>query len=170
MILAIDPGLKPGAAVLDAAGAVIRVSHRLQDIEQWARELLPAGAPWPVCATEGQWYYGNSRTPRARTGVRVRRGTGPDVNDLLKLAFRAGFALASIPAVRRLRIPPQEWRGGNSATKVQVQNRITATLTAPERVLFNSIPAARHGDVLDAIGIGRFVCSTAIHSTTWDWK
>lgn len=144
-ILAIDPGLKPGVAQFEVEGPtalprLVRVSHKIT--EAWVSRSSP---PWDVLATEGQWYYGGRGAGRA-----------PDVNDLLKLAFRAGFTLASIPAVVRLRIPPQDWRGQASRlTKEQVQAHIAASLTPAERALFRDIPKSRHGDVLDAIGIGR---------------
>jgi hypothetical protein len=46
--------------------------------------------PWDIFATEGQWYFGERGHERSRV----------DVNDLLTLAFRAGFTLACVPAAR----------------------------------------------------------------------
>jgi hypothetical protein len=134
-VLAIDPGLKPGCVMLDESGIVVRASHKLfEDVAD------PFGASsWPLVATEGQWIHGRD----------------VDANSIITLAFRAGFTLASIPAERRMRIPPNVWRGGTSANKAVVQNRILRSLSAPERALFAAIPKGRHGDVLDAIGIGR---------------
>jgi hypothetical protein len=158
-ILAIDPGLKPGVAQFEiedgGPARLVRVSHKLS--EAW----IHSAPPWDILATEGQWYYGG-------------RGRGsPDVNDLLKLAFRAGFTLASIPARRRLRIPPQEWRSvyGASLSKEQVQARIARELTTQERALFAAVPAGRHGDVLDAIGIGRRAITACWVAgvTEFDW-
>jgi Holliday junction resolvasome RuvABC endonuclease subunit len=149
-VVAVDPGLKPGCVELDGTtGAVLRASHKLPE---WLWTT-----PWDIAATEAQWYHG-----------------GPaNVNDLLSLAFRAGFTLACIPAARSLRIPPKVWRAacgyGPALTKEQVQKKIANNLTAQERVLFQSIPGARHGDVLDAIGIGRAALLVA-PTKKWDWK
>lgn len=134
-ILAIDPGMKPGVAqfeVEDGRAKLVRVSHKID-------QLCYAAPPWDLLVTELQWHYANSKSR---------------VQDILKLAFRAGYTLGNIPAVRRMALPPRVWRGTN-ATKEQVQARIAAQLTPSERELFRNIPKARHGDVLDAIGIGR---------------
>lgn len=149
-VLAVDPGLKPGCVLLNEDGVVVRASHRL---DPWTSRL----PPWALVATEGQWWV-----PR-RAGA---KGGQADPNDLLTLAFRAGFTLASIPALRRMRIPPKVWRGSTSANKAAVQNRILRTLSAAERALFAPIPKGRHGDVLDAIGIGRCAQRLAEESNT----
>lgn len=115
------------------------------------------GHPWTLVATEGQWWV-----PR-RAGA---KGGQADPNDLLTLAFRAGFTLASIPALRRMRIPPKVWRGSTSANKAAVQNRIARSLSDSERALFTNIPKGRHGDVLDAIGIGRCAQRLAAEGNT----
>jgi hypothetical protein len=149
-----DPGLKPGYVELGARGEVLRASHRL---EAWVLET-----PWDVFATEGQWYFGERGAERGRVNV----------NDLLVLAFRAGFTLACIPAERSLRIPPKEWRsdiGGPQLTKAQVQKKIATSLTDAERQLFSTIPRTRHGDVLDAIGIARCARRVAPLTTKFDW-
>jgi hypothetical protein len=146
-LVAIDPGLRPGAVELEwGTGRVLRASHRL---ERWVFET-----PWTIAATESQWYF---------------RGAKADVNDLLSLAFRAGFTLACIPAERSLRIPVKAWRESN-ATKQQVQGRIAKTLTPAERALFRDIPKGRHGDVLDAIGIGRAAIRLAPSTTEYDFS
>lgn len=129
--LAIDPGLKPGCVVLDTDGLVVRASHKLDE------DLI--SDEWEIVATEGQWLHGRD----------------VDAHAIITLAFRAGFTLASIPAERRMRIPPKVWRGSTNASKQVVQNRILRTLSPAERALFSAIPKGRHGDVLDAIGIGR---------------
>lgn len=149
-VLAIDPGLRPGCVLLDEDGTVVRATHRL---EAWTTRE----PPWPLVATEGQWWV-----PR-RAGA---KGGQADPNDLLTLAFRAGFTLASIPALRRMRIPPKVWRGSTSANKAAVQNRIARSLSPYERALFTNIPKGRHGDVLDAIGIGRCAQRLAEEGTT----
>lgn len=167
IVLAIDPGTKPGAAVLQD-GIVTHASHRLVDIQVWQREVLAIGGwmtPWPLVATEGQWYYGARGRPRPGE----RRAV--DVNDLLKLAFRAGWQLRDVPALRHLRVPPQVWRGGTSIDKAQMQRRILEKLTAAERKLFAGIPKSCHGDVLDAIGIGKWVASaTPDEIAAVEWK
>lgn len=152
-VLAIDPGLRPGCIVLNEIGVVTRASHKFfEDISD------PFGAnAWPLVATEGQWWV-----PR-KAGA---KGGQANPNDLLTLAFRAGFTLASIPALRRMRIPPKVWRGSTSASKQVVQNRILRTLSTAERALFADIPKSRHGDVLDAIGIGRAAQRLATEGTT----
>lgn len=157
IILGIDPGTKPGAVVLDGAtGALLRASHSLAHLDQWRRDIIGGDTPWPVVATEGQWYYGG---PDA-----------PDVNDLLKLAFRAGWQLRGVPAERHLRISPQVWRGNSSANKVQMQKRIARELTVADRKLFANIPVGRHGDVLDAIGIARAAARLAPSTREYDYE
>ncbi len=141
--LAIDPGLKPGCVELDVNGTVVRASHKLEPWATCPTMAWDGGEKWPLVATEGQWMFRHSKSDNL------------DPNDLLTLAFRAGFTLASIPAIRRMRIPPSVWRGGSSVNKQVMQNRILRTLSPTERELFKDIPKGRHGDVLDAIGIGR---------------
>jgi hypothetical protein len=172
-VVAVDPGTKPGAVQLDGAtGAVLRV----------AATTHPKRAPWiyetgwDIAATELQWFFGNRgarRTPAAGA-ARGARARTVDVNDLLRLAFRAGFVLACIPAARSLAILPQDWRialgYGSGLSKEQVQKKIADNLTAPERqVIVESVPASRHGDVLDAIGIGRAAIELAKATTKHDW-
>ncbi|MES2384489.1 MAG: hypothetical protein V4593_08065 [Pseudomonadota bacterium] len=157
-----DPGLRPGAVELDGTtGAVIRASHTLTGP---GSEWIWAAPGWDIAATELQWIF--PRRPGARGGTARPQ-------DILKLAFRAGFTLACIPAARSLALLPQEWRadvGGPGLTKEQVQKKIAGNLTALERVLFQAIPAARHGDVLDAIGIGRAAMRLAKTTTKHDWS
>lgn len=151
-LIAIDPGLKPGAVSMRADGSLWRVSHRLEDIQTWedANPALFGAGGWPLVVTELQWKF-----KRAGRG----KGGAASVQSLLKLAFRAGFTLASVPAQSRVALLPQVWRGalgfGPTLTKEQVQAHIAAKLTPEERKLFAGIPKGRHGDVLDAIGIGR---------------
>jgi hypothetical protein len=172
VILAIDPGTKPGACVVDSTGVVVRASHRLEDIDEWQRQLCTVGVSiewraqgqWPLVAAEGQWYYGPQRKAASGQERHV------DVNDLLKLAFRAGWQLRSVPALRHLRIPPQVWRGASSANKLQMQKRILRDLTPAERELFRGIPEARHGDVLDAVGIGKCALKLAATTREYDYK
>lgn len=159
-----DPGTKPACVRIDMVTGLI--THVSKDASpDWVRNT-----PWDVFATEGQWYYGKKRGPRGAGGAAVRRD--PDVNDLLKLAFRAGFDLACTPAARSLRVPPQVWREpfGN-LSKEQVQKKIADDLTAGERALIVvNVPASRHGDVLDAIGIARWVRLRAFTTTEYDWE
>ncbi len=164
-LVAVDPGSKPGIVELDwATGAVLRVSHQLHKCE-WLWNT-----PWDIAVTEGQWYHGPKK--RGRGG---RPGGGGDrevsVDDLLTLAFRAGFTLACIPAARSLRIPPKVWRGpyGN-LNKEQVQATIRDQLTAAERKLFALVPPGSHGDVLDSIGIARAARILAPTTKIYDWK
>lgn len=151
-VLAIDPGIKPGAVVLATDGTVLHVTHRLVDVTVWSRER------WPLVVTELQWYHEPKRGERRK-----------DVNSILKLAFRAGFTLASFPAQRRMALAPRVWRGASNATKEQVQARIARELTPDERALFRDIPKSRHGDVLDAIGIGRAALRLATLTTEHDY-
>jgi hypothetical protein len=167
-VVAVDPGTKPGAVELDGAtGAVLRV----------AATTHPKRAPWiyagtDLAAVELQWFFGNKKRQMGPGGrVRTRN---VDVNDLLRLAFRAGFVLACIPATRSLAILPQDWRStlgyGSGLSKEQVQKKIADNLTAHERqVIVESVPASRHGDVLDAIGIGRAAIVLAKTTTKHDW-
>lgn len=148
---AIDPGLRPGVVELDGAGRVLRASHKLED---WI-----FCTPWDIAATEGQWHHVGGKAPVAA---------------LLTLAFRAGFTLACMSADRHLRIPPKLWRAdwrGLGLTKEQVQKKIAKSLTPEERrIIVTGVPKARHGDVLDAIGIGRCAIKVATRTTKWDWK
>ena len=151
-VLSIDPGLKPGLVELDETGRVWRATHLPHP--DWLRSCV-----WDIAATEGQWYY------ETRHGEKRK-----DINNILTLAFRAGFMLGQVNALRYCRVSPQEWRalyGGGALRKEQVQRKIAAELTAPERVLFQSIPRSRHGDVLDAIGIGR---AAILNPDRYTWK
>jgi hypothetical protein len=144
-VLSRDPGQKPGYVWLDGAGTVLRASHRR---EEWVDSTM-----WDIACTERQWWF-----PKCDA----------DPNDLFQLAFDAGWSLASIPALRYMRILPKDWRESTTANKAQVQKRIARDLTTDERRAFLSIPAGRHGDVLDSIGIGRAAIRLA-HLTTYDW-
>jgi hypothetical protein len=174
MAVAVDPGKRPGAVALDGAtGRVLRIAATVAPSRApWIYAGL-TGQGWDIAATELQWFFGDQAQPRrVGPGGRVRRRK-VNVNDLLKLAFRAGFGLACIPAERSLAILPQDWRAalgyGAALTKEQVQKKIADNLTAPERVLFQEVPAGKHGDVLDAIGIGRAAIVLAATTNTHDW-
>ena len=91
-VLSIDPGLNPGLVELDDTGRVVRATHRSNP--DWLR-----GAVWDIAATEGQWYY------ETRHGEKRK-----DINNILTLAFRAGFMLGQVNALRYCRVSPQEWR------------------------------------------------------------
>ena len=145
-VISRDPGQKPGWVELGAAGTLIRASHK------WESWCAPAD-PWDLAVTEGQWWY---------------PGTDTDPNNLFKLAFDAGWSLRGIPAKRYMRIPPKVWRGGSGVDKATMQRRILTTLSTPEKKLFAGIPASRHGDVLDAIGIGRGALAN-LTTATYDW-
>ncbi len=125
---------------------------------EWQRHCCGAFGPWPLVVTELQWYFEPPAGKRRK-----------DINSILKLAFRAGFTLASFPAQRRMALAPRVWRGASNATKEQVQARIARELTPTERALFQDIPKSRHGDVLDAIGIGRAALRLAPITTEHDY-
>lgn len=175
-ILAVDPGLKPGVAefeIDDAPGPhcgvvrLMRVSHKL---EPW----VFSAPPWDLLVTELQWYFGPRKNRGAAaklTGIPMldRSQDDVDVNSVLKLAFRAGATMMGIPAVRRMALKPQVWRGTN-ATKEQVQARIARDLTPAERALFAAVPKSRHGDILDAVGIGRAAIRLAPTTTEYDFS
>lgn len=156
-ILAVDPGNKPGVAQFEIehnscapnCGVVrlVRVSHKLED---W----VFAAPPWDLLVTELQWMFPGGKAT---------------ADSLLKLAFRAGATMMGIPAVRRMALKPQVWRGTN-ATKEQVQARIAASLSTAERALFRDIPKSRHGDVLDSIGIGRAAIRLAPTTKEYDFS
>lgn len=160
-LVAVDPGLKPGAVELcGTTGQILRVCTTLRGPAAdwiWNTE-------WDIAATELQWIY-----PQRR-GAGARRAARPE--DILKLAFRAGFTLACIPAARSLALLPQEWRAacgyGAGLTKEQVQKKIAKDLTARERQLFSDLSPSRHGDVLDAIGIARAALLLAPTTTKHD--
>lgn len=146
-VLSRDPGQKPGYALLDGSGAVL-----------WAGHVAPrdghvALVELDLAVTEGQWWFGDSEK---------------DPNRLFKLAFDAGWSLRAIPARRYMLLPPKVWRGNTAAEKAQIQNRIARGLRPEERALFKDIPKARHGDALDAIGIGRGALAN-LQSSQYDW-
>jgi hypothetical protein len=146
-LLSRDPGQAPGYVLLDGAGTVLRASP------VWVADWCAGPGLLDVAATEGQWLFPDSPA---------------DPNGLFKLAFDAGWSLRGIVARRYMRIPPKVWRGDTNANKIQVQNRIARGLSPAERALFRDIPAGRHGDVLDAIGIGRGALGV-LHTDTYDW-
>ena len=150
--LALDPGSKPGVAALSIEGIVLAVTHNLTHALAWSPEGCDA---WPLLVCESQWHF--------------VRPNSPSVNNLLTLAYRAGAQQMVFPAVRRLRLKPQVWRGSANVDKAQLQRRCAKELTAQERVLFSSIPASRHGDVLDAVMIGRAGLCIAPTTTKYDW-
>lgn len=158
-ILALDPGAHPGVVELSPEGRVLVASHRIADV---------VGAEmWDLAVCEGQWYHGPQR---ARPG---ERGRSVDVNNLLTLAFRAGWQFRGISATRYLRLPPKAWRtalGLGNISKEQAQKKCARELTSDERALFSGIPKGRHGDVLDAIMIGRAALILAPTTTDYDWK
>jgi hypothetical protein len=162
-LVAIDPGLKPGAVELEwGTGRVLQASHRL---ERWVFET-----PWTIAATEGQWYFGDEKAKTYTDNKGRKRVRTVDVNDLLSLAFRAGFTLACIPAERSLRLPPRVWRQESKLSKEQMQQGIAKTLTVGERRLFRDIPKSCHSDVLDAIGIGRAALRLAPTTREYDYS
>lgn len=147
MILSLDPGQKPGIVILSPTGALIAATHRLDVAVGWHHH-------YDLAVSEEQWLVPDSAaSPRT----------------LFSLARRAGFQLAQFRAERYMFLPPKVWRGATCADKTVVQNRIAGTLTAPERALFRGIPKSRHGDVLDAIGIGRCAIGAAGCSRKYDF-
>lgn len=155
-ILAVDPGLRPGVAQFEidegpgphhGVVRLVRVSHKL---EPW----VFAAPPWDLLVTELQWMFPGGKAA---------------AQSLLSLAFRAGATMMGIPAVRRMALKPQVWRGTN-ATKEQVQARIAASLPPAERALFAAVPKSRHGDVLDAVGIGRAAIRLAPTTREYDFS
>lgn len=166
-VVALDPGLRPGIVELDGAtGRVVRVAATIRTAAPWLWST-----EWDLAATERQWFFEKRARPQRAPGA---RGT-VDPNNILSLAFRAGFALACIPAERSLSLKPQDWRAalgfGAGLTKEQVQKKIAKDLTAPERqVIVDNVAPGRHGDVLDAIGIGRAAILLAPTTTTHDWN
>lgn len=147
--LARDPGLKPGYVGLSATGALLAASHKEED---WV--ICPNDTGWELAATEGQWWW---------------PGSDVDPNDLFTLAFDAGWELRGIPAARHLRVPVKLWRGGTNVRKDQLQRKLAKSLTPEERKLFAKVPESRHGDVLDAILIGRCAQRVAPTTTEYDW-
>lgn len=162
-LIAIDPGAKPGAVELEwGTGRVLRATASLLVALTWRPH-------WDIAVTERQWYFGVPPGNGRRTGAAAGR-RGVDVNDILTLAFRAGWQLRSIPADRYMALKPQVWRGATNAAKEQVQARIARELTADEKKLFADITGSRHGDVLDSIGIGRAAMILAPTTSEYDWK
>ena len=163
-MLSIDPGLKPGVVEWEredniTTGAwgpwqIKRIDHRL-------RPWVLAAPGWDVVVTELQWLF-----PK-KPGTPKGRGEDNPAS-ILQLAFRAGFTLASIPAMRRMALLPQTWRGSTALSKEQVQAGIARSLSPAEKELFRDVPESRHGDILDAIGIGRGA-QKVLHTDEYDW-
>jgi hypothetical protein len=153
-MLSVDPGLRPGVVLWERTGeglwCIRKVSWRL---DPW---VLSTKCDVAVC--ELQWIF--PKKPGQKTGARPQ--------DILQLAFRAGFTLASIPAHRRMALLPQTWRGSTALSKEQVQAGIARSLTPAEKELFRDVPESRHGDILDAIGIGRGA-QKVLHTDEYDW-
>lgn len=138
-VLSIDPGERPGFVELDETGRVLAANH------------VAIVGVWDLVIFEGQWWtqYSNK-----------------DPNRLFTLANRAGWQAALACAAsaqlggagklpRVLRLTPQVWRGSTSLAKAQLQRQIAKSLSVDERRVFAGVPKSRHGDVLDAIGLGR---------------
>jgi hypothetical protein len=157
--LVVDPGVRPGVVVLDVHGTLLAATHTTQDPDWWGGwGPSPPARLWPLAVTEDQWLHPAARGKKAASPA-----------SLFKLARRSGWQLSRVTAKRYMVIPPSAWRGGSGVDKVQMQNRIASTLTPAERKLFSDIPKARHGDVLDAIGIGRHALFVAESTTKYDW-
>ncbi len=158
-MLSVDPGLKPGCAAWERRGntgdwspwKLTTISHKLT--APWLTSFK-----WDIVVTELQWLF--PKKPGQKTGARPQ--------DILQLAFRAGFTLASIPAHRRMALLPQTWRGSTAQSKERVQAGIARSLTPAEKELFRDVPESRHGDILDAIGIGRGA-QKVLHTDEYDW-
>jgi hypothetical protein len=143
-LLARDPGQKPGYVVLNGDGKVLLASHTM-----WP---ITPGYQYDLAVTEGQWWTKDSKS---------------DPNRLFRLALDAGWSLRGIPAQRYMVLVPNAWRNTN-LSKEQVQANIARDLAPEERQWFKDIPKGRHGDVLDAIGIGRGALRH-IMSDKYDW-
>lgn len=162
MILAIDPGRKPGYVLLDETQLLARAHlpqrPSLPLVVAVARsfEGLPPGVRYSRIVIEGQ-HGAISRERR---------------NAILSLSVEAGWQLrravdalgGAPPAVPHV-IHPQAfsrtdrpgWRdalGCASTTKAVLQARIERSLISAERSLFACTSAARLGDCLDAVAIG----------------
>lgn len=149
VILSRDPGQKPGHVAMTWAG---EVSAICADMEAWV-----TGTTWDLACTESQWWFPEQDV---------------DPNRLFGLAFEAGWSLRGIPARRYMRIPPKEWRGGSNAAKDQLQRHCARELTPSERKLFAQVSEKRHGDILDAIMIGRAairIARAVPPNTKFDW-
>lgn len=155
MILGIDPGQNRGYALIDETeelerlwglrcGRILATGKTLDDIVA----AYPGGPVRIIC----EYQYGG----RIFTGeVRAR--------DVIKLAFRAGFACCEAMTVfdvtEAVAIRPQAWKGalfrnGGQVVKNVYTNRLEKLLTRPERRL---VPKNTKGkllpDPLDAIGL-----------------
>ena len=152
-ITARDPGSKPGIVQLDDAGRLLRATHRDDVALQWPDA--------PLVATEGQWWFAHKK-----------KGQQVDPNRLFVLARESGWGLRPYRSTsgRYLFLLPEVWRKvAGRVEKEQVQRQILRTLSTEERKLFADIPKSRHGDVLDAIGIGRGALHWAPLTKKYDW-
>lgn len=153
MILAIDPGLKPGYAILDPDVLVPRgplmQERSLPRIIWTGTRLPPTTYHVTAVVVEAQWSDRVfSRDPKNRVSV----------DSLLSLAFTAGtqcatasFAFAAYPYT----ILPTAWHaaiGPRNTSAQVVYNRIAAALTQEESELVTA--HRKIDDILAAIGIG----------------
>lgn len=147
MILAIDPGRRPGYALLDPGTLIDRRWYGETPLVvacwQSLPTSLPAGVELTAVVVEGQWLQGAKRKAA-----------------ILALALEAGWQLAAAQLLHGgagYIVPVSHWRGAlelGRATKKVAQNRCTSVLTVPELAHTASTSPTRRGDVLDAILIG----------------
>jgi hypothetical protein len=152
LVQAIDPGAKPGYALVETDTLLPR-AHLPFDMPRVCmashRRFVTTAE---VVVYEGQW------EPRPKdVGPRAKRRKAR-VQDIITLAQRAGMqailAGGARAGVSLYCLPPNVWRqsiGGGSATVCA--NRIEMSLTDDERALLERIPQSRRADVLAAIGI-----------------
>jgi len=160
LILAIDPGRRPGYVLLDETQLLARAhlpqrpSLPLVVAVALALDKLPPGVRYSRIVIEGQ--HGAI--------ARERR------NAILSLSVEAGWQLCrAVDAVYPFAVPhvihPQAfsrtdrpgWRdalGCSAVNKSVVQARIERSLISAEQSLFACASAARLGDCLDAVAIG----------------
>jgi len=155
-LLAIDPGAKPGYALLDCDTPVQRKYFPGRPLLPvvlglWGAFPLDTGA-WRApraVVVELQWLHGRDQLAKKRS--------------ILTLAPRAGWQLCRAcghfgaePHAQR----PQEWRAAlgvpPGVTKAVLARRVEASLTPAELALVAAtrLPPGRLLDLYDAIGIG----------------
>lgn len=164
MILAIDPGRKPGYVLLDetqliprahlpgkpALPLVIGVALSLTDMVAQARNRLPYVLQRVII--EGQ--HGKLDTKRKRSILTLSIEAGWQLH---RAVLTCGGEPAIIHPQALSHADPPGWRDAlrcAGVTKAVVQARVERSLLPHEASLFACASAARLGDCLDATAIG----------------
>lgn len=134
-LIAIDPGNDAGIAVF--------------------HDQLLVGAELVVEAPARGWVWqGPYALPVVCEVPKERRGSRVNTQDLITLAFTAGYLVSSMQPTDLLTVFPEQWKGQRPK---HADNHLTKKLLCGrERQILEglSIPRSKEHNVLDAIGLG----------------